>query len=87
MRRTAGELRCWRYIHLSTVYEIYLIPVFDQLGVVLKKRSVEATKSTLAIDESSHLKQLLEIGKPALQDVHLVVHIGDPLLQQPCLCI
>lgn len=59
------------------------VPVFDQLGVVLKERSVE--QQSTQIDEVAYPEQLLEIGKPTLQDEHLVPDVGGALLQQPCL--
>ena len=52
-----------------------------------EKRGVERRKSTLGIEETAHLEQLLEIGKPTLQHVHLVLDIGGPFLQQSCLSV
>ena len=59
------------------------VPVFDQFRVVLKKRSVE--QHSPEIDEPAYPEQLLEIGKPTLQDEYLVLDVGAAFLQQPCL--
>ena len=61
------------------------VPVFDQVGVILKKQSRVEQQSTLVIDEPAYPEQLLEIGKTTLQNEHLVVGIGGAVLQHSCL--
>jgi len=58
--------------------------VFDQFGIILKKRGVEQ-QITPVVNEPIYPEQLLKIGKPSLQDKHLVLDIGGAFLQQPCL--
>jgi len=43
-----------------------------------------AEQQSTHIDEPTYPEQLLEIGKPALQDEHLVLDVCGAFLQQPC---
>jgi len=54
-------------------------PVFYQFRIMLKTRSIEQ-QSTLVAEEPTYPKQLLEIGKATLQDKHLVLDVGGPVL-------